>query len=74
VGTYKNAGPPARPKGEPEEVGTYDFPDPPSPRRCPTACNDLKRNEALGVGGSGPDTQPSRRDPTAVWVPVGSSA
>ncbi len=56
VGTYKNGGTTWRPKGDPEEVGTYDFPDPSVPKAVPYGVYDLKRNEAWVSVGTDHDT------------------
>src|SRR5260370_2240517 len=75
VGPYKNGGTTWRPKGDPEEVGTYDFPDPSVPKAVPYGVYDLKRNEAWVSVGSDHDTAAFAVETLRRWWrPVGSPA
>ena len=51
VGVYKNAGREWRPRGQPEQVLTHDFPDPQMKKAIPYGVYDLTRNEGwVSVG------------------------
>jgi len=51
VGDFKNSGREWRPRGEPEEVQVYDFPDPKKNKAIPYGVYDLTRNEGwVSVG------------------------
>jgi hypothetical protein len=51
VGNFKNAGREWRPRGQPEEVRTHDFPDPKMKKAIPYGVYDLTRNEGwVSVG------------------------
>jgi hypothetical protein len=51
VGDFKNGGREWRPRGQPEEVGVHDFPDPNRPKAIPYGVYDLTRNEGwVSVG------------------------
>jgi hypothetical protein len=51
VGQLKNGGQEWRPKGQPEEVATHDFPDPSVRKAIPYGVYDTNRNEAwVSVG------------------------
>jgi transposase len=54
VGAYKNAGREWRPKGDPIEVLTHDFPDPEVPKAVPYGIYDIGENKGwVNVGMSG---------------------
>ena len=54
LGNLKNAGQTWRPKGQPREVDTHDFPDPRKGKAVPYGVYDLRHNEAwVSVGISG---------------------
>ena len=54
VGSYKNAGREWRPKGDPIEVLTHDFPDPEVPKAVPYGIYDIGENKGwVNVGMSG---------------------
>ncbi len=54
LGNLKNAGRTWRPKGQPREVDTHDFPDPRRGKAVPYGVYDLRHNEAwVSVGVSG---------------------
>ena len=54
VGPYKNAGREWRPKGDPIEVLTHDFPDPEVPKAVPYGIYDIGENKGwVNVGMSG---------------------
>ena len=51
LGNLKNAGQTWRPKGQPREVDTHDFPDPRKGKAAPYGVYDLRHNEAwVSVG------------------------
>jgi len=51
VGDFKNVGREWRPRGQPEEVRTHDFPDPKMKKAIPYGVYDLARNEGwVSVG------------------------
>lgn len=51
VGEYRNSGQEWRPRGQPEEVGVHDFPDPTKPKAIPYGVYDLTCNEGwVSVG------------------------
>src|SRR5260370_30198107 len=54
LGNRKNAGRTWRPRGQPREVDTHDFPDPRKGKAVPYGVYDLRHNEAwVSVGISG---------------------
>ena len=56
VGAYKNAGREWRPKGDPIEVLTHDFPDPEVPKAVPYGVYDIGHNSGWVNVGMGADT------------------
>ena len=56
LGNYKNAGQTWRPKGQPREVDTHDFPDPLKGKAVPYGVYDLRHNEAWVSVGVSSDT------------------
>jgi len=56
LGNLKNAGRTWRPKGEPQEVDTHDFPDPRKGKAVPYGVYDLRHNEAWVSVGVSSDT------------------
>ena len=56
LGNLKNAGQTWRPKGQPREVDTHDFPDPRKGKAVPYGVYDLRHNEAWVSVGISSDT------------------
>jgi transposase len=56
LGNLKNPGQTWRPKGQPREVDTHDFPDPRKGKAVPYGVYDLERNEAWVSVGISSDT------------------
>jgi transposase len=56
LGNLKNAGQTWRPKGQPREVDTHDFPDPRKGKAVPYGVYDLRHNEAWVNVGISSDT------------------
>jgi len=56
LGNLKNAGRTWRPKGQPREVDTHDFPDPRKGKAVPYGVYDLRHNEAWVSVGVSSDT------------------
>jgi transposase len=56
LGNLKNPGRTWRPKGEPREVDTHDFPDPRKGKAVPYGVYDLRHNEAWVTVGVSSDT------------------
>jgi hypothetical protein len=56
VGNYKNAGRQWRPKGDPIEVLTHDFPDPEVPKAVPYGVYDISQNTGWVNVGMSADT------------------
>lgn len=56
LGNLKNAGQTWRPKGQPREVDTHDFPDPRKGKAVPYGVYDLRHNEAWVSVGVSSDT------------------
>jgi Rhodopirellula transposase DDE domain len=56
LGNLKNAGQTWRPKGQPREVETHDFPDPRKGKAVPYGVYDLRHNEAWVSVGISSDT------------------
>jgi transposase len=56
VGEFKNGGREWQPKGEPEKVQVYDFPDPEKGKAIPYGVYDLTRNEGWVNVGTDHDT------------------
>lgn len=56
LGNLKNPGQTWRPKGQPEEVDTHDFPDPKKGKAVPYGVYDLGHNEAWVTVGVSSDT------------------
>ena len=56
VGNYKNGGSDLRPKGQPERVNVYDFPNPERPKAVPNGVYDPSANEGFVSVGISSDT------------------
>ncbi len=67
LGNLKNAGKTWRPKGQPREVDTHDFPDPRRGKAVPYGVYDLRHNEAWVSVGVGSDTAEFAVEAVRCW-------
>lgn len=73
LGNLKNAGQTYRPKGQPEEVKTHDFPDPKLGKAIPYGVYDIHTNEAgVSVGISHDTAEFAVAAIRRWWVQIGS--
>lgn len=73
LGNLKNAGQTYRPKGQPEEVETHDFPDPKLGKAIPYGVYDIHTNEAgVSVGISHDTAEFAVAAIRRWWVQIGS--
>jgi hypothetical protein len=74
VGHYKNGGREWRPKGDPIEVLTHDFPDPEVPKAVPYGVYDIGQNKGwVNVGMSGDTAEFAVQSIRAWWRYMGKS-